>query len=122
MFKLKRPCATCPFRKGQGELFGLHGRRLTEIFEAVAFQCHKTINHDADDRDGRAGDHPQQCAGLMSLLAREDRPNTIMQIGERLGHFDPAALDHSDVYASIADAYEAHGAAQQLFEDGEGEP
>lgn len=108
MFKLIRPCANCPFRKGQGELFGMRADRLDEIFNAVAFQCHKTVDYDTDDGEGRSGDEPQQCAGLMSLLYREKRDNQIMQVGERLGAFDPTKLDHSEVYDSIADTIAAH--------------
>lgn len=101
MFKLTRPCNNCPFRKGQGKLFGMHRFRLREIFGAVAFQCHKTVDYDAEDEADRHGDKPQQCAGLMSLLHRAGRSNTIMQVGERLGSFNPSRLDHSDVYESI---------------------
>lgn len=108
MFKLKRPCANCPFRKGQGELFQLRRSRLLEIFGAIAFQCHRTVDYNTDDGQPGAGDHPQQCAGLMSLLHREGRDNQIMQVGQRLGAFYPAQLDHSEVYASIDDAINAH--------------
>lgn len=109
MFKLTRPCANCPFRKGVGENFMLHRERLTEIFEAVAFQCHKTVDYSTDDERPQPGEKPQQCAGLMSLLHREDRPNQIMQVGERLGHFHPDRLEHDAVYETIADAVRAHG-------------
>lgn len=108
MFKLTRPCVTCPFRKGVGENFRLRAKRLDEIMNAVVFQCHKTVDYDADS-DGRSGDKPQQCAGLMSLLHRENRDNQIMQVGMRFGDFQPSKLDHSEVYDSIADAYAAHG-------------
>lgn len=42
--------------------------RLEEIRHMTAFQCHKTYE---DDHDGRPGDSPQQCAGLMAVLSRE---------------------------------------------------
>lgn len=115
MFKLSRPCTNCPFRRRIGRLFQLHRERLTDIFDGPAFQCHKTLDFDAstidDDGDMHAapGDHPQQCAGLMSLLHRAGRPNQIMQVGERLGAFDPAKLIHDDVYSSIRAAVRAHG-------------
>ena len=114
MFKLTRPCANCPFRKGQGELFGLGRQRLLEIFDAVAFPCHKTIDYavsdDGEDTEGiyyKTGG-PQQCAGLMSLLHREDKPNQIMQVGERMGYLHPTKLNHSDVYATLQECIEAH--------------
>lgn len=109
MFHLKRPCMTCPFRKGVGENFGLRKARLDEIVKATAFQCHKTVDYsNFDDAEKRSGDRPEQCAGLMSLLHRAGKPNTIMQVAERFGHFDGDTLDHGEVYDSIADAYAAH--------------
>ena len=90
-------------------MFELGQPRLLEIFDAVAFQCHRTIYYNAEYEQDRAGNHPQQCAGLMSLLHREGRDNQIMQVGQRLGAFDPKQLDHTEVYASIDDAINAHG-------------
>lgn len=107
MFKLTRPCANCPFRLGQGELFAMREKRIIEIIEGTAFQCHKTVDYDHFD-EGRSGDKPQQCAGLMSLLHQAGQPNQIMQVGERLGHFDPDRLDHSEVYPSIRACLKAH--------------
>jgi hypothetical protein len=107
VFELHRPCSNCPFRKGQGELYQLD---LDHIVNADAFQCHKTVDYkNWDDPKLRPGEDPQQCAGLMSLLSREGQPSTIMQVGERLGAFDPLKLVHTDVYASLNDAYLAHG-------------
>lgn len=108
MFKLTRPCVTCPFRKGQGRLFGMHRLRLREIFAATAFQCHKTVDYDTEDGDPASGDKPQQCAGLMSILSRAGQPNQIMQVGERLGAFDPSKLDHAEVYKTPGSATAAH--------------
>ena len=107
MFKLKRPCANCPFRKGQGELFQFHPERLREIVEAVAFQCHGTVDYSGETP--APGDKPQQCAGLMAVLYRSDKPNQIMQVASRLGHLDLDTLDpDGEAYASVADAIAAH--------------
>lgn len=108
MFKLTRPCVNCPFRKGIGERFQLQADRLEEIFNATAFQCHCTVIYDDVDGNGRSGEKPQQCAGLMSLLYRAGRSNQIMQVGQRLRAFDPGKLDHSEVYETIEDAMTAH--------------
>lgn len=97
MFDLKRPCANCPFKKGDGELFALGRERVIEIVEAVAFQCHRTFRR-----------KPQQCAGLMVLLHRAERPNAIMQIAQRLTGFDAGTIDGRDVYGSIDEAIAAH--------------
>lgn len=114
MFDLKRPCKNCPFRKGQGERFGLNRLRLREIKNAPAFPCHKTIDYSASD-DGETttdtvykNDAPQQCAGLMAVLKREDADNQIMQVAQRFG-VDLSGLDHdNEAYDSWADVLEAH--------------
>jgi hypothetical protein len=108
-FVRTRPCDNCPFKVGQGEKFCLGTERVLEILNATAFQCHKTVDYSQwDDPRGRQGPNPQQCAGVMSLLHRAKMPNQIMQIGERLGMFDPSKLDHSQVYRTVQDAIEAH--------------
>lgn len=86
MFDLKRPCVNCPFRKGVGETFRLPVDRLIEIKFATAFQCHRTVDYEHfEDREKRSGDRPQQCAGLMAVLIREKRENSIMQVAQRFG-------------------------------------
>jgi hypothetical protein len=112
MFKLKRPCVDCPFRIGMGEKFQLSQERLTEIFRAVAFQCHKTVNY-FETYDGEEtydhGDHPQQCAGLMAILHRNGTPNQIMQMGMRFNYLWPHELDpDGEAYATVLDARAAH--------------
>ena len=110
MFDLKRPCSNCPFRKGEGHFFNLSIERLDEIRNAVAFQCHKTVDYDhADDPDRRQGNRPQQCAGLMAVLARGRATNSIMQVAERLGHLSIEDLDpRREAYDTWADVIEAH--------------
>lgn len=109
MFKLKRPCKTCPFRLGGGSGFQLSPERLDEIFDAPAFQCHNTVDYDNfDDPDKQQGEHPQQCVGLMVLLHREGRDNQIMQVASRLIGFDAGKLETGQCYRSIAEARAAH--------------
>lgn len=108
MFDLVRPCTTCPFRRGQGENYQLRPGRLREIARATAFTCHKTCVYD-DDGNGRPGNRPQQCAGLMAVLHRDKRPNQIMQVAERLGALDPRKLDpDGEAYPSWAEVLTAH--------------
>lgn len=107
MFKLRRPCPTCPFRRGQGRLFELRRERLLEILRGPAFQCHKTVDY-AERSEGQPGDKPQQCAGLMAFLWRLGRPNQIMQVAERLAGVDFERLDRSDVYADLAELFGEH--------------
>lgn len=107
MFDLKRPCTNCPFRIGTGSKFRLHPERLEEIRTASAFQCHKTVDY-SEDEPG-SGDRPQQCAGLMSVMNREETPNQIMRVGQRVGVLDVSALDPAgEAYASWEDVLNAH--------------
>lgn len=110
MFDLKRPCVNCPFRRGLGSTFRLHPDRLREIYRSPAFQCHKTVDYDNyEDRERRAGDRPQQCAGLMAVLHRSGEHNQIMQLAERLTDFDPATVDPDrEAYDSVDQATAAH--------------
>lgn len=112
MFDLKRPCNNCPFRKGQGEHFQLSRPRLREIRRGDAFQCHKTVDYEHfDNPEKRAGDRPQQCAGLMAVLLRENRMNSIMQVAERIGGVDFSGVDpDNEAYESWADVLAAHDA------------
>lgn len=104
MFKQKKPCVNCPFRKDQGALFGLHPERIDEIVNAPAFQCHKTVTGlGAPDKVQK-----QQCAGLMALLHKEKKPNQIMQVAERLTEWRAANLDGSNVFDSIEQAKAEH--------------
>lgn len=114
MFKLKSPCANCPFRRGVGESFSLGAERLEEIREAPAFQCHKTVVYGEDPETGEEvhdqGDKPQQCAGLMAVLAREGELNQIMQVATRLSALQLDSLDpRGEAYGSWAEVLEAHG-------------
>lgn len=110
MFALKQPCSNCPFRRGVGETFRLAPDRLEEIRRGAAFQCHRTIDYSEwDDPHKRQGDKPQQCAGLMAVLARENQMSTIMQVAYRWGVLDPTTLDPKrEAYESWQEVLQAH--------------
>lgn len=116
MFKLKRPCANCPFKKGQGELFRLGQERVRSIVLGPAFQCHKTVDYSDEEEQGPlAGDKPQQCTGLMAVLYKSGMENQIMQMAMRLGELDPDTLDpDNEAYDSVTDAEQAHEACNHL--------
>lgn len=113
-FDLVRPCAECPFRNDRLP-FGLRRERIRAIlgggegrahWPATSFPCHKTIIYGEE----RIITPPtaQQCAGVMIILHREDRWNDAMQLGQRLGMWDPSRLDMTaPVYASTREAVEA---------------
>jgi hypothetical protein len=108
MFRLKRPCANCPFRKGQGAYFALNRQRLEEIRKAPAFQCHKTVDY-SDDEGPAPGDKPQQCAGLLAVLRNSKRLNAIGQIADRLGYLNLEELDpQNEAYENWTQACADH--------------
>jgi len=111
MFDLKKPCKSCPFLKVNGERFGLCKSRLDEIFSAPAFQCHSSIDYHEDEEGNEVqgqGDNPQQCKGLMSLLAYEGQPNQIMQVAERFRVATVESHKCEGTYQTFSEAIEAH--------------
>jgi hypothetical protein len=93
-FALKRPCGNCPFRTDRASF--LSEARAQEIADALhadaSFHCHKTLELDAEEGDVEITAASKHCAGAMIVLEREDRPNQMMRIAERLGLYDRTAL------------------------------
>lgn len=109
MFRLKRPCANCPFRRSMAKNFRLCPERLEEIRTASAFQCHKTVDYSGSEGgEGKPGEKPQQCAGLMRVLHEEGQPNQIMQVAKRLIGYDPSKIEAEDTFDSWDDVKKAH--------------
>ena len=121
-FDLTRPCGNCPFRSDKP--FYLLPDRVRQIlgdtregnrrwWPAESFPCHRTIIYGEDENGDTETTIPptaQQCAGVMAILHRENRPNDAMQIAERLGMWNPAALDSTaPFYASTEDAVRGQG-------------
>lgn len=99
MFKYKAPCDNCPFRRSKARSFRLGEERVREIFNAEAFECHKTVYSRAS---------PQQCVGLIALQGSEGQYNTITQVAMRLIGYNPSGIDTSDTFTSLAEAVQAH--------------
>jgi len=102
-FDLKAPCKDCPFRRSQARNYALPKERLREIIEATAFECHKTTGVAGPKKD------PQQCAGLIAALNAAGRPNTIMQVANRLEGITFDHIDTTDTFRSLEDLMEGHG-------------
>jgi hypothetical protein len=120
-FKLRRPCAKCPFRTDVDPY--LRGARAREIATDLAngneFACHQTTTYVEDTGDGEsdmvAGEGAQFCAGALIMMEHQDAPNQIMRIAERLGAYDPAKLDmNAPVHASSL-AFIRHHAGEEEF-------
>lgn len=89
-FDLKKPCKDCPFIKGSSTNLTLSEERLDDIVNDISnndmtFTCHKTLD--------LAKSEQQHCAGALIFLEREDNPNQMMRIAERLGLYDRRELN-----------------------------
>lgn len=102
MFKLRRPCSNCPFRKEgaielqPGRVEGIIDTLLSDDYST--FSCHKTV-HNArtggewdDDGNYSASGFESMCAGAMIYLEKAGRPTVGMRLGQRLGMYCPEDL------------------------------
>lgn len=91
-FDLKIPCKDCPFVKGSSTNVSLAEGRIEGIVQdlraGMSFTCHKTIQAYTDKPVVE-----QHCAGAMIFLERENHPNQIMRVAERIGLYDYKKLD-----------------------------
>ncbi len=110
-FRLKKPCANCPFRK-EGAIELMPGR-LDSIIEGLladdfeSFLCHKTVNREVEDdfeetfdhRHDEAGrpilDGEKLCAGAAAYLIKAKRPTVGMRIALITGSISPSQWDAS---------------------------
>lgn len=94
-FDLKKPCKDCPFIVGSSTNRTLAEGRITEIVkditeENATFSCHKTINYDERDMSTE-----QHCAGALIYAKKSGKPNTMLQIAERFGIYDPREINEN---------------------------
>lgn len=100
-----KPCKTCPFRASTH--FSFPEERLEEIvYSSGGFACHNTTttkNRSVDHRDAQA------CAGRLIVLERDEQPDQMMRIAERLGLYDRRKLDmeNKDVFEDIGSFMDA---------------
>ncbi|MEN4771354.1 hypothetical protein [Duffyella gerundensis] len=98
-FRLKAPCANCPFLKAGG--IELNPGRLEDIKAHLlrddysSFYCHKTthLNGGEEDEDGE-GYNPSgreaHCAGAVAFLLSRGRSNIAMRLAFAEGMITPA--------------------------------
>jgi len=111
-FDLVRPCKNCPFRTDCLKGWLSH-RILTlsaEIFEQnKTFTCHETLKYDTNGRARKSKDKNQHCAGALILIEKTKTANSMVQIAERLGLYNPGNLDmESPIFKSIGDFIDHH--------------
>ena len=94
-FRLKKPCANCPFLKVGG--IELAPNRLESIASDLAnddsrpFHCHKTVYAKSDRYQG-PGQHAI-CVGSMAYLMKIGRPNVMMRMGMAFGVWSPDLVE-----------------------------
>lgn len=99
-FRLKTPCANCPFLKAggielnPGRLEGIKADLLSDDFSS--FYCHKTthLTGSEEDQDGeqgyRASGREAHCAGAAAFLLARGRQNIAMRLACLEGVIKPA--------------------------------
>ena len=101
-FKLKRACNNCPFRKEVN--MHLTPSRAEEIASVVlhedkTFTCHKNL--------GGSKDKEQHCVGALLSIEKSGKSNSMVQIAERLGLYQPSSIIRdADVFSSVAEMRE----------------
>jgi hypothetical protein len=112
-YRLKKPCAKCPFRTDIEPY--LRPDRAAEIASALRggsiFSCHETtVPSEAEDGAMVPGPGDRFCAGAMATMEREGFANQTMRIAERLGFYDAAALKANEqpVHPSLTAWVQSH--------------
>lgn len=102
MFRLRKPCGNCPFRKTGA--IELQPGRLEGIVadlrdnDMSTFQCHKTVHNSktggewSEEGDYEPSGNEAMCAGAILYLEKIGRPSVGMRIGRVLGVYDPRAV------------------------------
>ena len=92
-FDMTKPCNNCPFLLDVN--FPLSPARAedicTELLKGKTFQCHKTLDYACNKPAEQ--NQPQHCAGAAIFLEKQNAPNQLMRIAERLGQYDYNKLD-----------------------------
>lgn len=114
-FRLKQPCADCPFRR-RGAI-PLEPGRLADIKASLleddhmSFSCHKTVHGPrggdwTDDGQYLPSGHEAMCAGAAAFLMRHQRPSVAMRIAFATG---AAAAGDWNAVMPVLDVDEVHG-------------
>lgn len=110
-YNLRRPCPHCPFRSDIDPY--IRAERAVEIARSLVrseFPCHQTTVEDPEDESQRITTRSSEhCAGALIMLEKANEPSQMMRICQRIGFYDPSALDmDAPVYDSPADFIDAH--------------
>lgn len=112
-YRLKKPCANCPFLKDKNRAIKLRADRVPGIIEdllsgrSTGFTCHKTLSghYEGDEDDDEAryvpGDGELQCAGALAVLEKLGHKTDLMQVMGRVGVYNPDQL--SPIHDQVID-------------------
>jgi hypothetical protein len=103
-FRLKRPCADCPFLKVgaislmPGRLDGIKQDLLEN--DKQGFPCHKTTHSPRggefdDEGEYKASGHESMCAGAAAFLIKQGRPTVAMRMAAAFGAIEMTDWDQS---------------------------
>lgn len=124
MFKLRRPCAKCPFRIDVPGY--LRRARATEIATDLAggsiFFCHETTVDGVEEDEYGAevetlvgGENSQFCAGALLVMEKMGVRNQAFRMAERLDLLDVSKLDMSaPVARSFLDFIDHHSEPDEV--------
>jgi len=101
LFKLRKPCANCPFLKSGA--IELRLGRMAGIIENLVdndhstFFCHKTVSR-ADDQHSDTGEYlpigtESMCVGAMVYLEKIGRPTVDMRLARRVGLYSSDRIE-----------------------------
>ena len=110
MFRLKKACKRCPFRKNTNFLSGERAKEISKvIYEKDGyFLCHKTLNHDSELEQSIETPESQHCAGAMIVLEKMESPNQMMRISERLGDYKMDELIDDGIVDTLEEFRKQH--------------
>lgn len=104
-------CSNCPFRREGGIRLTLE--RVIEITQSEgAFPCHKTTETDDEGELVRTGKEVH-CAGFLILREKQQQPNQMMRIAERLGMYNAEELMKSKSVCEVFDSVDEMKKANQ---------
>lgn len=93
IYTLTEPCANCPFRIDRPFYLGRERRQeiADDLEGGATFYCHKTLDY--NDEGSEVTSRSRACAGSLIAMEKDEAPNQIMRIAERLGLYDRTKLN-----------------------------
>lgn len=113
MFKLKKVCKDCPFRKDIRPY--IRPERAEEIAEQLTtqdgwFSCHKTTTSVGKTNMDKGAQH---CVGALIFSEKVGHINQMMRIAERFGEYDRKEIELVNKDVPIYDSKESFIDAQR---------